>query len=260
MRKIVLMLALVAMAATAANAATYVWWQLEAGSSPACSAEQQGTPAGGLPPSTTNLPRQLIIDKPLHGPYDIVLGMYVANDLTAATAGTTCYRTSLWTGDSVVSNGGAYGTGGNTDGTPQNLNPMSWSGPGGNTINTTVIGPPWYCKLLDNFGKSRAGSETPIRAAVKVIQFTLHIAEATEAPGATHLIYQSVGTALFAQAPVTQPNNVYFGPNPYVAGATAVETWAGASAYLPVIKIIATPEPGTLLLLGLGLVGLIRRR
>lgn len=246
MRKIVLALALVAMVATVASANTYVWWTLDSATPSEIHATQQGTPAGTGIPSATNLPKQLIIEKPLHGPYTFNLSMWIASDEANTTQGFAGFRTSLWTGDTSTTASGLV-----VSAIP------AWTPAPVATMNTAKDG---VLKVVDNSGRARGStSEAAQHGPMVGLTFTLNIGDLTEQNGAVHNLYQSVGAGLFAAAPSTR-NNVVFGPNPACTGATAVDTWAAAGAYTPVIKIIATPEPGTLMLLGLGLVGLIRRR
>ena len=227
MRRILLSLAIVAMVATSAQATAFVWWQMDAG--PA------GATATGGNGQTLNISGAA-------GDYS--LSMWIATDAALATQGTTCYRNNIWRGaDAGLTMNGDPMTG--------LLDPLGWTGTAGYTSGSQNSGD----ALILNWGKARSGTQTPISAAnspIKVIVMSL-----TVGAGA-HDVYQTVGASLFAWNPPipTTLNLVKFGPNANVAGGTSVNNMP--TGLQPVIHFV--PEPTTLALLGLGLLGLIRRR
>lgn len=243
MRRILLALALVAMVATSASATTTVWWTMDSSN---CQA------------TASIVNSQLIIEKPLHAPagfYEFTLTMHMSNDSAAATQGLTSYRTNIWRGPDTLMTWAApltptqYGD----ESTVGLLNPLAWGGTKGGNVNTGDY-------IAQAYGRGRSGSQTPLNTSnspADFIRFTLRIDQADEQYSATHNIYQTVGAGFFAHLPAQE---VVFGSNPAVAGGTVVSSWATASATLPVIVIHAIPEPATLVLFGLGLVGLLRRR
>ncbi len=247
MRRILLAAALVAIMATASNAATYVWWELEGSN---CDAVATGYGQG----------QALVIEKPLVAPegfYEFTLVMRMACDFGADTQGLTGYRTSLWRGEdlTMLSVNPTEAVPFGDEATVGLLNPFGWSGTKSGTINN---GP----KVISSYGRNRQSGGTtlsPFNSPQNFIRFTLRIEQPAEEYGDTHVLYQTVGVGLFAQVPLAN-NRVFFGPNPDVAGGTAVDAWSAASLTVPVITIHAVPEPATLALLGFGFLALLRRR
>jgi hypothetical protein len=244
MRRILLALALVAVATTAANATTYVWWEIESASTAyTVTSHGQG--------------QTLVIEayKTEPGIYTFNLGMWIATDGTGGTVnGMSCERNNLWRGTDTAM------TMGNTP-EDANLNPLAWTGSAGSTAGSQNNGD----SFIKNLGRARqSGGEVVGGTALKFINFTLIInAPLGEQVCDTHYIYQTVGSTLYAWAPATPLtlNKVVFGANPFVYGNTKVETFALASdTELPVIAIHTIPEPATLALLGFGALALLRRR
>lgn len=236
MRRILLALALVAMATSAASAATTVWW------------EMVGSNCGAT--STGGSGQTLVIEKPLVAPagfYEFELVMKASADAAASTQGMTGYRSTLWMPPADV--GIKTLTAAVVD------NPFNWTPAPVLNINVGQ-------RLFDNSGRARGTGQQPLYAGNSpqiLMHITLKINVPTEPFCEEEFIYQTVGLGLFGYAPLGQ-NTVKFGPNNFVPGGTAVDTWAGASATLPVIRIHAIPEPATLALLGFGFLALLRRR
>lgn len=235
MRRILLALALVGMATTAAAADTYVWWDL-VGSN--CEAVVKEAGQG----------HTLVIEKPLiatAGFYEFELIMKMSNTVANSTQGLTGYGTNLFK-DAADPDAPAIMAASWVNG-----NPLSWTGTVSGNINVGN-------KILDNTGRKTATGNQRLYAGnspQSFITLVLRINVATEEFCDWHYFYQSVGAALYAQAPVGA-HNVFFGPNPSVYGNAQVEQPVG----LPVIAIHAVPEPATLALLGFGFLALIRRR
>jgi hypothetical protein len=254
MRRLLLGLALVAITATAANATTFVWWEME-------SSNCEATAVGGEG-------QTLVIEKPLLAPagfYEFQLVMKMRNNSTG-TSGLTGYGTSLWMPPEDVgikTFSGPFDPNNPSTPTPIPyfgdesttglLNPLAWTGSKSGNVNVGQ-------KILDNYGRKRASGQAAfgVQGVKDWIRFTLRINVPNEPYSETEYLYQSVGAALYASTVPTQ--TVVFGPNTAVPGGTMVDDWATVHAYMPVIQIHAIPEPATLALFGLGLLGLIRRR
>lgn len=264
MRRFLLGLALVAITATAANATTWVWWELE-GSNCGATATTQGRL------------HTLVIEKPtIPEPpipyYEFNLVMKMSNDSTGATQGLTGYGTGLWVRpqDVGIKTFAAPFDPNNPSGIPYFgdeattglLNPLNWSGTKSGNVNQGQ-------QILDNYGRKNAGTAQPglnatncggLDVGKAFIRFTLRINVTTEPYSELEYLYQAVDDAAFGHRPVTPAQLVVFGPNTGVAANIAVNDWATVGGYQPVIQIHAVPEPATLALFGLGLLGLIRRR
>jgi hypothetical protein len=228
MRKMLLALALVAIISSAASANTWVWWELESSNNGAFANGGKGLPlrifSGVMVPP---------------GDYTFTLVMKMQTDATVATKGLIGYAMHLWRGpDTRVSSI-----------SDTNLNPLSW------TLAPTGTGTAGE-KILADYGRARgAATELGVgQTAQTFVRMTLATPYFCEGLS----IYQSVAAGRFAFAPPTA-NTVYFGGNPGVSGATAVNFWNTASATFPVI-LFDVPEPATAALLGLGLLLLTRDR
>lgn len=230
MRRILLSLAIVAMVATSAQATAFVWWQMDSG--PAGSSA-----TGGVQGQTLNIT----------GPAgDYNLSIWIATDAALATQGTTAYRNNLWRSNAGLTMVGDPMGGGL-------LNPLGWTGTSGYTAGSQNSGD----ALVLNWGRARASGQTTISASnspIKVYTLTVNVGTA----GLVADIFQTVGASLYGWAPVTPTslNQVAFGPNAAVYGGLA----ANAMPTNAVAMVHFIPEPTTLALLGLGLIGLIRRR
>lgn len=250
MRTILLGLAVLAMTVTAANASTYVWWTLESANTPAVATE-------------SGLGHQLVIEKPLSagpdGYYEFTLKMWIDNDAATSTQGCKQHRTSLYKNatENATWQRPADGTG---DGTIGNLDPLGWETA---YSGTTYINQGQ--RIFANYGRATSSTSKMLwndNSPLAFIIFVLRIPEAEEQFSQWHYFYQVVGAQSFSLTPATTAGRaVYFGSNTAVGGnLTNQDTWAVAQTKTPVIAIHATPEPATLALLGLGLLGLIRRR
>jgi len=243
MRRILLSLALVAMFVTAAHADTYVWWTLDGSN---CNAYATDSGKG----------KALLIEKPLVAPagfYEFTLTMHMTND-AGSTQGLTQERTSLWKNATDTATF-------SSDPVTSNLDAMAAEGGWATTYNTVNQGQ----QIFQDYGRMTASGTPKFNSTSgerNWIQFTLRIPEGSEAFSTTHNYYHVPGQHAFAMTPpTTAGRRVYFGSNPAVSGnLTTYDTWAIAGATLPVIVIHAIPEPATLALFGLGLLGLIRRR
>lgn len=245
MRRILLALALVAVATSAANATTYVWWELESASCPTTvTSHGQGSTL------------YIEAEKTAPGEYIFNLGMWIATDGTGGTTnGMSCERNNLWRGPDTAMTMG-------NDPAAANLNPLGWSGSAGFTAGSQNNGD----AFIMNLGRARQSGGTVVGGGLsyKFIDFQVVInAPLGQEFCSVHNIYQTVGSTLYAWAPATPLtlNKVVFGANPFVYGNTKVETFAAASdTELPVIVIHTIPEPATLALLGFGALALLRRR
>jgi hypothetical protein len=204
-----------------ANADTYVWWELESSNCGAVAICQgQG--------------KALTIEMPLVAPagfYEFTLVMKMSND-AVSTRGLTGYRTNLWRGPVSTLSWASPPTPFGDEYTVGLLNPLSWSGTKSGTINVTE-------KIMNNYGRSRATGQLTLWAGnspKEWVRFTLKIDRAVLVYNEQFYVYQSVAAGRFASG---SPNMIRFGPNNAVSGTTVVDTWAEASATLPVIKWIA---------------------
>lgn len=238
MRRILLALALVALITSSSSAVTKVWWELESSN---CGATAVGGSGAQLVITPVTVPS---------GAYTFDLVMKISNDWSTSTLkGVSGYGINLWKmpGSAMSISNPAAGVGdeatwGNLTGTP------SWTFSKTGNVNNGQL-------LLDNYSRAKTSAELYLNASNSP---RLSIRVQLSAPTLADLgdVYESVSSALFGILPATA-NYVGFGDNTDVAGTAAVSTWAGVTGR-PVIKFI--PEPATLTLLGLGLLGLIRRR
>jgi len=244
MKTILLSLAMLATVATAANADINVWWQLDGSN---CDAALLSQGEG----------RTLHADIPvcaLAGFYELELSMWISTDGAASTNGCVSYRNNLWRGtDATLTMEG--------DPVAGNLNPLNWTGPAGYDAGSINNGD----SLIMDWGRGRAAGQPAIwtdNSPLKVIEMRLRLNEPSVQFGPVTSVWQSVGANRFVWVPLPATlNKVFFGPNPWVYGNAAVDTFAEASdTELPVIWITSIPEPTPLALLGLGLVMLSRRR
>lgn len=244
--KLVLALALVLSVSSSANAAAFVWAQLGAGSSPGVAQVSGGESGASLVLTKPNTP----------GTYTINIDVMVRSSTAAATQGITGYRSVFL--KSATDTGLSLGA-------FSNLNPMAWTGTVGagsnaNTGNT----------LIDALGNNRSGTQTTISSGnspknIYSLSLTI-VKEPGVVFGAEHRVWGAVsGGGAWAQLPVAD-NFVTMGPNPSTSGAagSAVDTQAERDSVvanlLPLIIIRNVPEPATIGLLALGMLGLIRRR
>lgn len=243
MRTILLSLAMLAAVATAANADINVWWQLEGSNCDAVAFDQ-------------GIGKMLEIHGPVVAPvgyYEFELSMWIATDGTGGTTnGCARHRNTLWRGPDM-----ALTMQGNMTGL---LNPLGWTG--SYAYGNPNIGE----RLIDNWGRSRGAGEPVIGGTtnnnLKMLSMTLKVDQAWMSYCDWVWVYQTVGSGFYGYLPTTG-NKVFFGPNPWVYGNAAVDTWTEACQTLPVIGIHfggEPAEPASLALLGLGVLMVVRRR
>ncbi len=178
--------------------------------------------------------------------------MWFSTDGTGGTTnGCTAHRNTLWRGPDTtltMENDPLVGL----------LNPLNWNGTRGYGSQNSGE------KLIGDWGRSRGAGEPVIGGTtnnnLKMLSMTLKVDCYSMDACQWIYVYQTVGTGLYGYLPYAG-RKVFFGPNAWVYGTTAVDTWAEASQTLPVVGIqfSGIAEPASLALLGLGVFMVVRR-